>query len=87
MIKETAINYLLAASIAGGGVGLKFYADHTYIAMNDYEKSKVQERIWVLNDRKRAIKREAAREGRELTTLELQDIEEIKEEIKTLKEK
>ena len=97
MIKETIINYVLAASIAGGGVGLKFYADHTYISMNAYEKTNAQNRaqaektntqnrVWALQDQIKAIRRKAAREGRSvLTTLELQDIRELETEIKNLK--
>jgi hypothetical protein len=54
--------------------------------MNDYAQGKVQDRVWVLQDREKAIKRNAAREGRGLTTLELQDVEEIKIEIQNLKE-
>ena len=87
MIKETAINYMLAASIAGSGVGLKFYADHTYISMNAYQQTNTQNRIWNLQDQIKNIQRKAAREGRVLTTLELQDIRELETEIKNLKEK
>ena len=87
MIKETAINYLLAASIAGGGVGLKFYADNTYISMNAYDKSQVQQRIWSLQDQIKQIKRIAARQTRGLTILERNDIEELQIEIDNLKGK
>lgn len=38
MIKETIINSVLAASVAGGGVGMKYYADHTYMSMNAYQQ-------------------------------------------------
>ena len=85
MIKETVINYALAASIAGGGVGLKFYADHTYISMNAYQQTNTQNRVWALQDQIKNIKRRAAREGRVLTTLELQDVEELEQQINNLK--
>jgi hypothetical protein len=87
MIKDLAVNALLVTALGGSMTAGKYYADHTYISMNDYAQGKVQDRVWVLQDREKAIKRRAAREGRALTTLELQDIEEIKIEIDNLKGK
>jgi hypothetical protein len=86
MIKDLAVNALLVTALGGGMTAGKYYADHTYISMNSYEQGKIQDRVWVLQDRKKAIKREAAREGRELTTFELQDVEEIEIEVQNLKE-
>jgi hypothetical protein len=87
MVKDMVVNALLVAALGGGMTAGKFYGDHTYISMNEYAQGKVQDRVWVLQDQKKAIKREAAREGRSLTTLELQDIEEINIEIDNLKGK
>ena len=85
MIKETAINTLIVVALGGGGMQAgKYYADHTYISMNAYQQSQVQQRTWSLQDQIKTIQRKAAREGRGLTTIELQDIEEIKTEIKNL---
>ena len=84
MIKETAINIVLVSAIGGTGMAGKYYADHEYISMNAYQQSQVQQRTWALQDQIKTIQRKAAREGRGLTTIELQDIEEIKTEIKNL---
>ena len=79
------IAFVVGNGTAGGA--MKFYADHTFISMNAYQQANDQNRVWVLSDRKRAIKRNAVRQDRELTPIEKQDIEEIEEEIKTLREK
>jgi hypothetical protein len=87
MIKDVAINTIIVTLLGGGGLkAAQYYGDNTYISMNSYEQGKIQDRVWVLQDRKKAIKREAAREGRGLTTIELQDVEEIEDDIKNLKE-
>ena len=85
MIKETVINYLLVAAIGGTGVAGKYYADHEYISMNVYQQTNTQNRVWALQDQIKNIKRRAAREGRVLTTLELQDVEELEQQINNLK--
>lgn len=83
-MKETIINYLLAGAMASGlGVG-KYYADHTYISMNAYQQTNTQNRVWSLQDQIKNIQRKAAREGRALTTLELQDIKELQIEVNNL---
>jgi peptidoglycan hydrolase CwlO-like protein len=87
MIKDLAVNALLVTALGGGMTAGKYYADHTYISMNDYQQSNTQNRVWSLQDQIKTIQRKAAREGRALTTLELQDIEEIKIEIDNLKGK
>ena len=84
MIKDLAVNALLATALGGGMTAGKYYADHTYISMNAYQQSNTQNRVWSLQDQIKTIQRKAAREGRALTTLELQDIEEIKTEIRNL---
>ena len=86
MIKETAINIILATAIGGTGIAGKYYADHEYVSMNAYQQSNIQSRVWNLQDQIKTIQRKAAREGRLLTTIELQDIKELEIEIKNLKE-
>ena len=84
MIKETAVNYILAAALAGGFGGMKYYNDHEYVSMNAYQQANTQNRVWSLQDQIKSIQRKAAREGRALTTLELQDIKELQIEINNL---
>ena len=79
------MNAVLAISVGGVGIGGKYYADHEYVSMNAYQQSNVQNRIWSLQDQIKNIERKAAREGRGLTTLELQDIKELQTEINNLK--
>lgn len=86
-MKETVIAMTIAFIVGNGTAGgaLKYYADHTYISMNAYEKANDQNRVWALQDRIKSIKRRAARENRPLTTAEKLDIEELNTEINNIK--
>jgi len=85
MIKEALITTLVATGVGGSGYALKFWADNTYIRQDTYQRSIGQERIWSLQDRINNIRKQAAREDRQLTQFELNDIDELQQQIDNLK--
>lgn len=84
-MKEIIIASLISSLIGGGAAtGLKFYADHTYVAMTAYERSNNNNRIWQLQDRVNDIKDRAVYEKRNLTPYEQIQIRRDEAEIKRL---
>ncbi|MGW8181216.1 MAG: hypothetical protein ACWGQW_21000 [bacterium] len=76
-----AIILSLAASAA---TGAKFYGDHTYVAIDSYQQSVRQQRVWDLMDRINGLKDKAAIENRELTPAEKRQLERWEDEIRKL---
>jgi len=85
MIRETIITTVIALSIGGLGTGAKIIADSTYLRQDTYRQSISQERIWTLQDRINSIRKQAARESRQLTQFEQNDINELQQQIDNLK--
>jgi len=85
-VKELILGMVLAFIVGNGSAAgiMKYYADHTYIAMNDYQRSQVDNRVWTLQDRINEIKDRAAYEDRLLFPYEESQIRRDESEIKRL---
>lgn len=98
MIKEVMIGVAIAAIAAAGAFTVKGFdatylprdeleivADTIYVRQDTYQQAQTQNRIWQLEDRIQAIINRAAREGRDLTQFEREQIQQIQNDIKRLK--
>jgi len=83
MIREAIITTVITAAVGGSGYAMKFWADNTYIRQDVYTQSKMQERIWTLQDQADALKDKAA--FSELKPHEERRLERIQQEIENLR--
>lgn len=84
-MKSTLIAAAIGIAMTGSGYGAVWLADGRYVQQETYLKSVNQERVWVLEDRKEAIKDKALSDGRALTTHEKSQIEGIDKQIESLR--
>ena len=83
-MKTFLLTTAVGIALTGSGYGALWLADGRYVQQETYKRSVAQERIWVLEDRRDAIKNKALSEGRGLTTSEANEIRNLNDQIRNL---